>query len=136
MRIFPSNVQDKILQTLASSSPYKQTFVTDLPDGFESVKISVINKNGGYTITSKDKTVKFSISASLNDDFLYETFEQVLGFPGAPVLSDDYDAYEKAVSDFLNTPEVIAKIAKLEYTFDLGDNFVRKDVDSEENQMN
>ena len=132
VRIFPSNVQDKILQTLASSSPYKQTFVTDLPDGFESVKISVINKNGGYTITSKDKTVKFSISASLNDDFLYETFEQVLGFPGAPVLSDDYDAYEKAVSDFLNTPEVIAKIAKLEYTFDLGDNFVRKDVDSEE----
>ena len=131
MRIFPSNVQNKIMQTFASS-PYKETILTGLPDGFESVIIRVMNKNGGYTNNSSDKTVKFSITANLDDDFLYEVYEKVLGFSDAPVLSDDFEAYDKAMSEFLNTPEVIAKIAKLEYTFDLGDNFVREDVYSED----
>lgn len=124
VRIFPSNVQDKILQTLASTSPYKQTFVTDLPDGFESVKISVINKNGGYTNANKTDPVGFKFELALNDEYLITELERVLAtMPDAPVFNGNSVDYDKAVIEFLEREDVKQELSALEYTFDLGNSF-------------
>ena len=134
VRIFPSNVQDKILQTLASTSPYKQTFVTDLPDGFESVKISVINKNGGYTNANKTDPVGFKFELALNDEYLITELERVLAtMPDAPVFNGNSVDYDKAVIEFLEREDVKQELSALEYTFDLGDSFHNFNSNEHEN---
>lgn len=132
MRIFPSNVQNKIMQTFASS-PYKETILTGLPDGFESVKISVMNKNGGYTIDSNDKTVGFKFNLLLSDGFLSTELERVLStMPNAPVFNGNGLDYDKDVLKFLNNEDVQKELSKLEYTFDLGEVFHNFNSDKRE----
>lgn len=123
MTLLSERVVERVKQTLATS-PYRITIQDGLPDGFEQVKINILNKNGGYSADDDDRTVGFKFEVSLQDDTLITALERVLStLPNAPVFHGDYEQYDKDMLAFLNREDVKKALAKLEYTYPLGDCF-------------
>lgn len=123
MTLLSERVVERVKQTLATS-PYRITIQDGLPDGFEQVKINILNKNGGYSADDDDRTVGFKFEVSLQDDTLITALERVLTtLPNAPVFHGDYEQYDKDMLAFLNREDVKKALAKLEYTYPLGDCF-------------
>ena len=112
-----------VLQVFATN-PYRQIITTGLPDGFQSVKIGIVNKTGGYDINSTDKTVGFKFDLVLDDDFLLDELERITNaLPDAPIYTGDDQKYKEEMLAFLAKEETKKELTPLSYTFDLGENF-------------
>lgn len=95
----------------------------ELPDGFDTVKLTVQSREGGYSKDEPDAYVNMAYSVFMDEDFLFlksEEFMKMTSFPKQGSLSDEeWLAKVKLWLDGQSGETVPALV----YTYDLGELF-------------
>lgn len=117
--------QDGAQQDYAGGTTSSHLFEKDdLPDGFSQVKVTVYNKNGGYTQEDNPK-VRFKFNMILDEDYLYSTMENnIMIRADYPMQGNTPDEeYEKKIGDYLNNLVEKGELTSLDYDYNLGEKF-------------
>lgn len=115
------SVDDKYFENALKS---KHTFSgSELPDGFDIVKLTVLSKAGGYEKNEKDAYVRMAYDVFMDEDFLFAKSEEFMEETSFPKQGSQTEKkWLEKVKIWLDSQDE-SLVPPLVYTYDLGELF-------------